>query len=118
VLLSFRPLAENSSHPLSDCVTIGKTTHIGVFVIPGLTRNPLFFQSFTLLDAGRDRHDRHKLDAFLNYDTVCLRLVVDFGLTAYAWYFKGDKNIFIPVLGLGLETISYFHKQDQWKKIL
>jgi hypothetical protein len=49
---------------LRDCVVIGKTTHIGVFVIPGLTRNPLFFQSFTLLDAGsvipdliRDRHD-------------------------------------------------------------
>ncbi len=45
-------------------------------------------------------------------------VVVDFGLTAYAWYFKVDKNIFIPVLRLGLETISYFHKQDQWKKIL
>jgi hypothetical protein len=44
--------AYRSSHPLSGCVTIGKTTHIGVFVIPGLTRNPLFFQSITLLDAG------------------------------------------------------------------
>jgi hypothetical protein len=32
---------------VADCVTIGKTTHIGVFVIPGLTRNPLFFQSFS-----------------------------------------------------------------------
>jgi hypothetical protein len=44
--------AYRSGHPHSGCVTIGKTMHIGVFVIPGLTRNPLFFQSFTLLDAG------------------------------------------------------------------
>jgi hypothetical protein len=36
----------------TDCVVIGKTTHIAVFVIPGLTRNPVFFQSVTLLDAG------------------------------------------------------------------
>jgi hypothetical protein len=36
----------------TDCVAIGKTTHIAVFVIPGLTRNPVFFQSVTLLDAG------------------------------------------------------------------
>ncbi len=35
-----------------DCVAIGRTTHIGVFVIPGLTRNPVLFQSLTLLDAG------------------------------------------------------------------
>ena len=53
------------------CVVIGKTTHISLFVIPDLTRNLLLFQSLTLLDAGsvipdviRDRHDRHKLDAF------------------------------------------------------
>jgi hypothetical protein len=45
-------LSEVNNYPQTDCVTIGKTTHIGVFVIPGLTRNPLFFQSFTLLDAG------------------------------------------------------------------
>jgi hypothetical protein len=35
-----------------DCVAIGKTTHTGIYVIPGLTRNPVFFQSVTLLDAG------------------------------------------------------------------
>jgi hypothetical protein len=35
-----------------DCVAIGRTTHIGVFVIPGLIRNPVLFQSLTLLDAG------------------------------------------------------------------
>ncbi len=35
-----------------DCVAICRTTHIGVFVIPGLTRNPVLFQSLTLLDAG------------------------------------------------------------------
>jgi hypothetical protein len=53
----------NSSHPLSNYVAIGKTNHITVFVIPGLTRNPLLYQSVTLLDAGsvipdliRDRH--------------------------------------------------------------
>jgi hypothetical protein len=61
----------------TDCIAIGKTTHIAVFVIPGLTRNPVFFQSVTLLDAGsvipdliRDRHDRHKLSTFLNYGTA------------------------------------------------
>ncbi|MHC4459288.1 MAG: hypothetical protein ACYS0I_19780 [Planctomycetota bacterium] len=32
-----------NDQPQTDGVTIGKTTHIGVFVIPGLTRNPLFF---------------------------------------------------------------------------
>jgi hypothetical protein len=49
-----------------DCLTIGKATYIG-FVIPGLARNPLPFQSVTLLDAGsvitdliRDGHDRYK----------------------------------------------------------
>jgi hypothetical protein len=66
-----------NDHPQAGCVTFSKTRHSSVFVIPGLTRNPLFFQSITLLDAGsvipdliRDRHDRHKLDAFLNYDTA------------------------------------------------
>ena len=29
-----------------------QTTHFCVFVIPGLTRNPLLFHSMTLLDAG------------------------------------------------------------------
>ena len=35
-----------------DCVAISKATHIDAFVIPGLTRNPVFAQSVTLLDAG------------------------------------------------------------------
>ena len=35
-----------------DCVTIGNSAHIGLFVIPGLTRNPLLFQRSMLLDAG------------------------------------------------------------------
>jgi hypothetical protein len=34
------------------CVVFGKTTHIAVFVIPRLTRNPFYFQSLTLPDAG------------------------------------------------------------------
>jgi hypothetical protein len=38
--------------PLTGCVAIGKTNHITVFVIPGLTRNPFLYQSVTLLDAG------------------------------------------------------------------
>ncbi len=37
---------------LRDCVLIGKTTPKAVFVIPGLTRNPVLFQNITLLDAG------------------------------------------------------------------
>jgi hypothetical protein len=36
----------------SDCVAIDKNLHIAVFVIPGLTRNPVLFQSMALLDAG------------------------------------------------------------------
>jgi hypothetical protein len=54
--------------------------------MPGLTRNPLLFQRSTLLDAGsvipdliRDRHDRHKLYAFLNYDTAAKRMAWIFG---------------------------------------
>jgi hypothetical protein len=35
-----------------ECVVIVKTPHIRVFVIPGLTRNPVLFRSVTLLDAG------------------------------------------------------------------
>jgi len=37
---------------LPDCAAIVKTPHIRVFVIPGLTRNPVLFRYFTLLDAG------------------------------------------------------------------
>ena len=37
---------------LPDCVAISQTANIRLFVIPGLTRNPLFFQRPTLLDAG------------------------------------------------------------------
>jgi hypothetical protein len=36
----------------TDCVVIDRTLHIAVFVIPGLTRNPVLFHSVTLLDAG------------------------------------------------------------------
>ena len=35
-----------------DCVENGRTTPKGVFVIPGLTRNPVLFQIAMLLDAG------------------------------------------------------------------
>ena len=35
-----------------DCVAISKTSLIGVFVIPGLTRNPVHFRRVALLDAG------------------------------------------------------------------
>ena len=34
------------------CVMIGKIMRIGIFVIPGLTRNPVYFHSVVLLDAG------------------------------------------------------------------
>ena len=34
------------------CIAIGKTTLLGIFVIPGLTRNPAHFRSVALLDAG------------------------------------------------------------------
>jgi hypothetical protein len=37
---------------LRGCVTIGKATQTYVFVIPGLTRNPVFFQIVVFLDAG------------------------------------------------------------------
>jgi hypothetical protein len=44
----------------------------------------LLYQSATLLDAEsvipdliRNRHDNHKLDTFLNYDTVSLQMAVD-----------------------------------------
>jgi hypothetical protein len=62
---------------VADCVAIDKTTHISLIVIPGLTRNPALIQWLTILDAGsvipdliRDRYDRQKLYAFLNYDTL------------------------------------------------
>jgi hypothetical protein len=35
-----------------DCVAISNTYHFTALVIPGLTRNPLLYQSITLLDAG------------------------------------------------------------------
>jgi hypothetical protein len=48
-----------------------------LFVIPGLIRNPVLFQSFAVLDAGsiipdliRDRHDGQKSNALLNFDTA------------------------------------------------
>jgi hypothetical protein len=41
----------NFDSRIGGCGIIGKTTHIFVSVIPGLIRNPLFFQSVTLLDA-------------------------------------------------------------------
>ena len=46
-------------------------------VIPGLTRNPVYFQTAQLLDAGsvipdliRDRHDDQNYGTFLNCDTA------------------------------------------------
>jgi hypothetical protein len=45
-------VTEVNDHPQRDFVAIGKTNHITVFVIPGLIRNPLLYQSVTLLDAG------------------------------------------------------------------
>ena len=44
-------LANKLDIAISGCVIIGKATQIAVFVIPGLTRNPVFFQRSTLLDA-------------------------------------------------------------------
>ena len=50
---------------------------IPIFVIPGLTRNPLRLQEVGDLDAGpvipdliRDRHDKQKLNTFSNHDTA------------------------------------------------
>jgi hypothetical protein len=40
----------NSGFP--DRVAIDKDSYIAVFVIPGLTRNPVLLQSITALDAG------------------------------------------------------------------
>jgi hypothetical protein len=37
---------------VADCVAIDETMHFRVFVIPGLTRNPVSFQRLTFLDAG------------------------------------------------------------------
>jgi hypothetical protein len=52
------------------CGAIVKITDIRVFVILGLTRNPVHFGLFTLLDAGsvipdliRDWHDGQKIEA-------------------------------------------------------
>jgi hypothetical protein len=36
----------------ADCVAIVKTKRIAVFVIPGLTRNPVLFERLGLLDTG------------------------------------------------------------------
>jgi len=44
--------------------------HIGVFVIPGLTRNPLFFQVLRYWMPDQARHDKQKLNTFSNYDTA------------------------------------------------
>jgi len=59
---------------------MNKISQFAVFVIPGLTRNPVLFESHTELDAGsvildliRDRHDKQKLNTILNYDTVFKR---------------------------------------------
>ena len=40
---------------LGGSVITDKTTHIAFLVIPGLTRNPLCFQIFKLLDAPASR---------------------------------------------------------------
>ena len=49
----------------TDCVVIGKTTHIPIFVIPGLTRNPVLLQMVMLLDAGSSPAWRVEIKRFL-----------------------------------------------------
>ena len=56
---------------VADCVVIVRTLHIQVYVIPGLTRNPVLFRRVTLLDAGSSRHDIQKLVVFLHCYTAC-----------------------------------------------
>jgi hypothetical protein len=62
---------------LGGCVTIVKNTHHPIFVIPGLTRNPVSFQADAQLDAGsvildsiQDRHDAQKISDLLHYGTT------------------------------------------------
>jgi hypothetical protein len=38
--------------PLTDCRQIVKTTDNPIFVIPGLTLNPVYFRTLQLMDAG------------------------------------------------------------------
>ena len=83
----------------TDCVAIGKITHPCLLVLPGLIRNPLLFERSTLLDAGsvipdviRDRHDRHKLNAFLNFDTAS-RLISRFPTAHIGINLKGFVHI-------------------------
>ncbi len=66
---------DRTSPPLRGCVIIDKTMHHPLFVIPGLTRNPVLFQTVLTLDAGsvildliQDRHDDQNYATFLNYD--------------------------------------------------
>jgi len=78
LLLCPKNKLQNECHSRgADGVAIVRILHIHLFVIPGLTRNPLLFRFFTLRDAGsvipdsiRDRHDWQRLSVFLNCDTV------------------------------------------------
>jgi hypothetical protein len=49
---------------IPDCVATGKTMHIRLFVIPGSTRNPLFFSVLSYWMPDQVRHDRHKFNVF------------------------------------------------------
>jgi phosphoserine phosphatase len=69
-LLDWSRIPKLISPPLRECVVTGKTTHIRLFVIPGLTRNPLFFNALRYWMPDQVRHDRHKFNVFLNYDTA------------------------------------------------
>jgi hypothetical protein len=68
-------MAENSSHPQPDGVAIGKTNPITVFVIPvpDQVRDDgpgihCFIKVLRYWMPDQVRHDKLKLDTFLNYD--------------------------------------------------
>jgi hypothetical protein len=47
---SWNPVDFEPERRLLNCVAIFKTSHGSFFVIPGLTRNPVYLQSIQLLD--------------------------------------------------------------------
>jgi hypothetical protein len=49
---SIQNILKSLDSGIPDCVAIGRMTPYSLFVIPGLTRNPLLFQSITIMDAG------------------------------------------------------------------
>ena len=63
----------------TDCVITGKTTPNAVFVIPGLTRNPVRFQYVTFLDARLRGHDgKNSLTAQL-FNQIVIKRTFEIG---------------------------------------